>query len=64
MEKEQVYRSRWKVCLYTEATIPFSFLFGLFENEFLNVAVNFVLLYVVGDRRAHLGAYETRYDGR
>jgi len=64
VKKEQMHHLRWKICLYTEASIPFSLLFGFFENEFLDVAVNLVLLYVVGDRRAHLGAYETRYDRR
>jgi len=55
---------RWKIRLYAEAPIPFCLLFCLFEDEFLDVAVNLVLLHVVGDRRAHLGAYETRYDRR
>ena len=36
--------------MYTEAPIPFSLLFSLFEDELLDVAVNLVLLYVVGDR--------------
>ena len=50
--------------MYAEAPIPFSLLFGLFEDEFLNVTINLILLYVVGDRGAHLGAYEARYDRR
>ena len=50
--------------MYTEASIPFSLLFGLFENEFLDIAVNFIILRAVRDRRAHLGTHETRYDRR
>ena len=41
---------RGKIRLYTKAPISFSLLFGLFENELLDVAVDLVLLYVVGDR--------------
>ena len=41
---------RWKICLYTKASIPLSLLFGLFEDKFLDVAVNLVLLYILRDR--------------
>ena len=50
MKKEQMHHLRWKICLYTEASIPFSLLFGLFEDELLDVAVNLILLYAAGNR--------------
>jgi len=55
---------RGKISLYAEGPISLGLLFGLLENEFLDVAIDFVLLYVVGDRRTHLGTHETGHDRR
>jgi hypothetical protein len=55
---------RRKIRLYAEAPISLSLLFGLFEDELLDVAVNLVLLYAAGSRLAHLGTHETGYDRR
>jgi hypothetical protein len=46
--KKEIRRLRGKIRLYTEAPISLSLLFGLFENEFLNVTVDLVLLYAGG----------------
>ena len=45
--------------MYTEAPRSLSLLFGPFEDELLDVAVNLILLYAAGDRWAHLGTHET-----
>ena len=45
-----VFHLRRKIRLYTEAPISLSLLFGLFENELLDVAVNLILLCAIWDR--------------
>ena len=61
---DSVGHLRREVRLYTEAAVSLGLLFGFSENEFLDVAVNLILLYAVGNRRSHLGTHETRDDRR
>ena len=42
--------SRREISLHAEGPVSFSLLFGLFEDQLLNVAVHLVLLHATGDR--------------
>ena len=42
--------SRRKIRLHAKVVVSLSLLFGLFENELLNIAVHLVLLHTTGDR--------------